>query len=448
MLFDLSMQQKDAADKIGIWFKEQEECLFGKPTDTSIKIAVGADGKRHFEIEDDFDNPILPPSGKMSKPIFRLFGYAGTGKTTTIKAMMEINGLKDAVYFGAYTGKAAMVMRKTGLPAQTIHSMIYQPVPPNRDECDKLSIAIKLCDDPIEKQQLKAQLKEKSGVHFVRRTKSESVLKRARLIVLDECSMVNDVMLGDLLSFNVPMLVLGDPGQLPPIDGEGALTREKPDVMFTEIHRQARGNPIIDFATRARNKIYIPKIQLGNSAHVAQGSLSSEKVLSFDQIICGKNLTKMKLNQRVRGLRGYEGIYPVVGEKLICLKNNAEDGLYNGLMCEVVRVGDMLDTGLQLWIKKETDSEDDDPTLVTALRAHFELYQDKDALESVRWWDRDGVDEFDFGYAITVHKSQGSQWENVLLWDDAMFKGWNVKDRPKWLYTGITRAIETITIAS
>lgn len=419
-MLELSNGQKLAAEEIKEWFSEQEACLHGE----------------------------LTVSNKMVRPIFRLFGYAGTGKTTTIRTIMEMMDITKETRFAAYTGKAAMVMRKTGLPAQTIHSLIYEPVSPNQDECNKLLAAVKAETDEVQKQLLKAELKEKSKVHFIKRSKSNSDLRKTRLLVLDECSMVNAVMLGDLLSFDVPMLVLGDPGQLPPIEGEGALIKVKPDVMLTEIHRQAKLSPIIDFATRARNGIYIPKITMGTSSHCEMGALATERVLSFDQIICGKNDTRRKLNQRIRGLKGFEGMFPVMGEKLICLKNNAEDGLFNGMLCTVTKVGELLDTSIELWINRETDYEGDPPIKVKALRAHFESYQDKNALENVKWWEKDGVDEFDFGYAITVHKAQGSQWEHVLLWDDKMFMGWNRKDRPKWMYTGITRAMESITIAS
>lgn len=382
-------------------------------------------------------------------PIFRLFGYAGTGKTTTIRHIIKQLGLTSSVVFGAYTGKAAMVMRKHGLPAQTIHSMIYVPVMPDKDECNRLQKALQTSIDPDEKLRLRKELKEAGQVHFALRAHEDSVLHNTSLLVLDECSMVNDEMLNDLLSWEVPILSLGDPGQLPPIDGEGALTREKPDFLLTEIHRQALDNPIIDFATRARNGIFIPKIALGGSKHVAQSMLTTEQVLSYDQILCGKNDTRKKLNTRIRGLRGVtNNIYPEVGDKLICLKNDAEEGLFNGMMCEVIEVGDLLDTSIELRIYRETDDrEESDPITVRALRAHFDAYQDKEALDNVKWWERSDTQEFDFGYAITVHKSQGSQWDNVLLWDDKFFV-WDRVERKRWLYTGITRAVENVTIAS
>lgn len=383
-----------------------------------------------------------------ARPIFRLFGYAGTGKTTTIRYIIAQLGLERNVIFGAYTGKAAMVMRKHGLPGQTIHSMIYLPVPPDKDKCRTLQNQLLTATDPDTKLRLRKELKEAGQVHFARRAMEDSVLDNASLVVLDECSMVNDEMLDDLLSFEVPILCLGDPGQLPPIDGEGALTRETPDFMLTEIHRQALDNPIIDFANRARQGIFIPRIMLGGSKHTSAAAISTEEVLSYDQILTGKNDTRKKLNARIRGLKGFTGLYPVIGDKLICLKNNAEDGLFNGMMCEVMGVGEMLDTSIELKIYRETDDRSSsDPIVVKALRAHFEAYQDKTVLDNVKWWERSDTDEFDFGYVITVHKSQGSQWDNVLLWDDKFFV-WDRKERKRWLYTGITRAVENVTIAS
>lgn len=409
---ELFPQQQQAADKITEWYN----------------------GHRNNALGDN--------------PIFRLFGYAGTGKTTTIRHIIEQLGIRSTTIFGAYTGKAAMVMRKHGLPATTIHSMIYTPVPPDKEECNKLQKQLQSATDVDEKNRLRKELKEKGKVHFELREKENSVLDNANLIVLDECSMVNDEMLEDLLSFDVPILVLGDPGQLPPIEGEGALTRVSPDFLLTEIHRQALDNPIIDFANRARQGIFIPKIKLGTSSHVIQGGMQSDEVLSFDQILCGKNATRQKLNQRLRQLKGFDDIYPVVGDKLICLKNDAEHGLFNGMLCEVVGRKELFDTSIELEIYRETDDRDEaDPITVRALRAVFESYHDKDAMDNVKWWERSNTNEFDFGYAITVHKAQGSQWDKVLLWDDKFFV-WDRKERKRWLYTGITRAVESVTIAS
>lgn len=384
------------------------------------------------------------------KPIWRLFGFAGTGKTTTIRAIIAELGLEMGtdVLFAAFTGKAALVMQRNGLPGRTIHSLIYVPKEPDKKKCDELHKQLKSCDDPDEKKRLRKDLTEASKVSFHLRAAEESALTDARLLVLDECSMVNDDMLADLLKFNVPMLVLGDPGQLPPVHGEGALIRDAPDMTLTEIHRQAEGDPIIDFATRARNGIYIAKMKRGESAHVDRDKLSPFEVLKFDQILTGKNATRTMLNQRIRTLKGFEDNYPVVGDKLICLRNDAEKGLMNGLICEVIKVGDLLDVSIELTIRLEPVPGMPVQELeVRALRAIFDSYWDKEAMDNVKPWDRANANDFDFGYAITVHKSQGSQWDKVLLWDDG-FLVWKKPERAKWLYTGITRAVSSIVIAS
>lgn len=407
--FDLSSQQLAAKDAITEWFEAGEES------------------------------------------IFRLFGYAGTGKTTTIRSLISDLDLimgKD-VLFGAFTGKAAMVMRKTGLPARTIHSLIYKPVEPNKEVCEKLQKELKNESDPDEKKRIRKELNDKSKVQFFLRNEDETELTNAQLLVLDECSMVGEDMLRDLLTFKVPLLVLGDPGQLPPIEGEGALTGAKPNIMLTEIHRQAAGNPIIDLATRARNGIYIPFMKLGSSGHIRKDMMQDEEVLAFDQILVGKNATRKMLNQNIRKLKGFISPYPVAGEKLICLKNDMNvpgGGLFNGMICTVESVGELLETSIELTIRRETDPANFPPVTIRALRAHFDSYFDKEALDNVKWWERADTNEFDFGYAITVHKAQGSQWENILVYDDK-FLVWKRDDRKRWMYTAITRAVESVTIA-
>jgi exodeoxyribonuclease-5 len=148
--------------------------------------------------------------------VFRVDGYAGTGKTTIIRHAIAAPGIENVCY-AAYTGKAASVMNRKGIPATTIHRLLYHPV---EDEEE----------DP----------KTKKKVKVVRwRMKMASEAAGADLIVLDEVSMVNGKLARDLTSFGRPILVLGDPGQLPPINGDGAFMTGAPDVLLTQIHRQA-----------------------------------------------------------------------------------------------------------------------------------------------------------------------------------------------------------------
>src|SRR5215831_15806422 len=145
--------------------------------------------------------------------IFRLFGYAGTGKTTLAKHIAE--GVEGKVLFAAFTGKAALVMRSKGCSgASTIHSLIYKPPETNEE-----TPTFELWDN--------------------------APASKARLIVIDECSMVDAELGRDLLSFGTPLLVLGDPAQLPPVQGAGFFTAGEPDAMLTEVHRQAENDPIV-----------------------------------------------------------------------------------------------------------------------------------------------------------------------------------------------------------
>src|SRR3954471_10950918 len=155
--------------------------------------------------------------------IFRLFGYAGTGKTTLAKHIAE--NVDDKVLFAAFTGKAALVMRSKGCHgAATIHSLIYKTL-----ESGAEVPSFELWDD--------------------------APASKAKLIVIDECSMVDAELGRDLMSFDVPVLVLGDPAQLPPIQGGGFFTEVEPDVLLTEVHRQAQDDPIVRLSMDIRTGI-------------------------------------------------------------------------------------------------------------------------------------------------------------------------------------------------
>ena len=165
------------------------------------------------------------PGSNGTPPVFRLFGYAGTGKTTLARHLAE--HADGEVKFAAFTGKAASVMRGKGCQgASTIHSLIYRA----RESGEEIP-SFDLWD--------------------------EAPASKAELIVIDECSMVDAELGRDLLSFGVPLLVLGDPAQLPPIQGGGFFTEAEPDAMLTEVHRQAADNPIIRLSMDIRAGEYL-----------------------------------------------------------------------------------------------------------------------------------------------------------------------------------------------
>lgn len=268
-------------------------------------------------------------------PIFKIFGYAGTGKTTIVSEIVK--DIEGPILYGAYTGKAAEVMNSHGMNAATIHSLIYKPIPPSKLLQDGYRDQLKsTTHSPQRRAELETSLAEVSKLRFVLNPNSR--LYGTSLLVLDECSMIDEPMLKDLLSFNVPLLVLGDPGQLPPIKGTGALVNGKPDVMLTEIHRQAKGDPIIDLGWKARTGHAIEHGSYGESEVMSLKDMNSRVPMQMDQVLTGKNESRRTWNQAMRTLMHLSGTMPQVGEKLICLRNHPEIGLNNGTLCTVLEV--------------------------------------------------------------------------------------------------------------
>ena len=136
----------------------------------------------------------------------------------------------------------------------------------------------------------------------------------------------------------------------------------------------------------------------------------------------------------MRLLLGFDHMYPLAGDRLVCLRNNHDLGLLNGAIFNVENPGTIDDDLVSMSVTPEDGGESLD---VIAHAFHF------NGGEEPAFYDRKNGDEFDYGYALTVHKAQGSQWDDVLLFDESYcFRA----DRWRWLYTGITRAAERITI--
>lgn len=349
--------------------------------------------------------------------IFRLFGYAGTGKTTLARYFAE--HVDGDVQFAAFTGKAAQVLRSKGASnARTIHSLIYRPKG----------------EEAVED--------ETTGKTMISPTFSlnrQSPIAKAKLVIIDECSMVDEQLGRDLLSFGTPILVLGDPGQLPPISGGGFFTEHEPDFLLTEIHRQARDNAIIRLALDAREGREIGYGDYGEARVISRAEVNSEIVTVADQVLVGTNRTRRRYNQRLRELRGFDALYPQAGDKLVCLRNDPAKGLLNGSLWKVMTSSkETVKPGINLLVTPEDDDPDRGVAKIKLLKAAFE---EPDA--DIPWQTKKRYDDFDYGYALTVHKAQGSQWDDVVLFDESFaFRD----TRARWLYTAITRAAERLTI--
>lgn len=335
--------------------------------------------------------------------VFRLFGYAGAGKTTLARHFADHAG--GDVAFAAFTGKAAHVMRQKGCAdATTIHSLIYRPSA--ADDEGEPSFALR----------------------------HDAPASEADLIIIDECSMVDEDLGRDLLSFNKPVLVLGDPAQLPPVKGGGFFTDAEPDFMLTEIHRQAADNPIIRLSMAIREGGVFEETSDACRV-ISRNDISTDEIMAADQILVGANKTRKRYNDRLRDLHGFKDPSPEAGEKLVCLRNNKKKGLLNGGIWTVARR--MSPRGARVRFSV-TPEEGGKAVTVSVPRGFF-----IEGPQSVPWTQRKSADEFDYGYALTVHKAQGSQWDNVVLFDESfMFR----EHASQWLYTGVTRAAQRLTL--
>lgn len=331
-----------------------------------------------------------------------LGGFAGTGKTTIIKELLEAVQQKYRPIVMALTGKACSVLLKKGVsPVQTIHSTIY--------------------DTYISKGKPVFTLRSSIPFNF---------------FIIDEASMVNNEIYKDLKSFRFPMLFVGDHGQLEPI-GDNPMLMKSPQVKLEKIHRQAEGNPIITYAHKLRQKHW-PKITDTIVQMTPKKQITKETLTGVDQIICGKNKTRVQINKECRNLLGYPKDTPVVGDKVICLKNNRKFGIYNGLQGVILEITQVNSNGI--------DSTFMRIALDGGGEFYGEIHPDQFNLEKGFPEDADWKSDetyWDYAYAVTCHKSQGSEWNKVLVIEEYL----PVWDMAKWRYTAATRASEELIYA-
>lgn len=350
---------------------------------------------------------------KGNKQIFRLFGYAGTGKTTLAKYFAQDI---EYVFFAAFTGKAAQVLREKGAKdAKTIHSLIYYQSGEDEDGSD---------------------LTQKSSPRFI--LNKNSKVASSNLIVVDECSMVNEQLGLDLMSFQKPILVLGDPAQLPPPSSCGFFTKEDPDFLLKTIFRQEADNPILSFATDVREGKNWDYGHYGDLKIIPKRELTKDIVLNADQILVGRNKTRDSWNRRLRELKGFKTQLPEIDDKLVCLANDHKKGLLNGSLWRVINTSfSGNEKKLSLYIASEDNEKE--KRKIKILKKAFQ-----EPANFISKHEKTGCNDFDFGYALTVHKAQGSQWDNVVLLDESPCFSEHARS---WLYTGITRAAKRLIVA-
>jgi exodeoxyribonuclease-5 len=365
-----------------------------------------------------------------SSPYLTLGGYAGTGKSTLIaylRIKLRESDEEARVAFCAYTGKAARVLAerlreqkvaRRRDSVSTIHSLIYT----TREEAGG-----------------PPRWERKDALDF-------------DLVIVDEASMVDETIWRDLLSFGVPVLAVGDHGQLPPVGSSFNLMAE-PQLRLEKIWRQAEDSAIIEVATQARTSGLMSVGSFGAGVRkldAAQGEtaqLVQELIEGWKpelMVLCGFNQTRLRLNQAVRQATGAESPEPRVGDRVVCLRNNRVSRVYNGMLGTIAAIRPADDDPERAWYEAEIELEGEDYRYFgKLLRSQF------GAAETVREVpglpDGERGDLWDFGYALTVHKAQGSQARNVLVFEE---RSRHMDDEAwrRWLYTAVTRAQVELTI--
>jgi exodeoxyribonuclease V len=358
-------------------------------------------------------------SHRSALPVFLMAGAAGCGKSTLISQLK--NYLPPiSISYCTFTGKASTVLRRKmsefGISddqVSTIHSLMYKPIL-----------------DPVTGE--------------VTGWRKNSTLN-CDLIVVDEASMVPKELYDDLTSYKIPILFVGDHYQLPPVSKFDFNLMSNPFVKLEKPHRFAENSPIIKVATMIRSGDKVPYGIFGNT--VSKRRMSSitdqEKNLFFQSeelkngqsiILCGFNKTRVKLNKSIREKFGYTGLLNY-GERIICLKNNNKTNipLYNGEIGTVKHVAKEYSKFLKIHVEMDGYSS----------QFNGLAFKDVFSSEKPELYGRERkIQCFDYGYAISTHKSQGSQWKRVCVFEEEC----PLWEHNRWLYTAVTRAESELLI--
>ena len=437
-------------------------------------------------------------SGRAHEVPYILQGYAGTGKTTLIRIVL--NRLRiplSRIALCAPTNRAAKVLaNKTGLYTQTNHKLIYVTISEEinyqreklriweearsfnqlgealivqsgqdlRSEYDALldrdglafdeSEFKKFCAereetilkfeglelpaDPLARQEIFEKIKgERMMEHKktirdlmaedlpVRKKEPMELIEKYDLLVIDESSMVNETIGKDIVSFGIPVIFIGDPFQLPPVKAKPYWGDMKPQTVLTRIERQKGVGAGIPLAGEKLRKG--GEIARNESLHIhPRNSLANEDWLATDQIICGTHKTRERLCRFVRDKLGHSTAYPQAGEKVVAVFNDKKRGIMNGELY-TVRKSELTRSGSVT----RMDIEDPYGRVITNVDAWTRGFAGRSQTDYLD----DSFGKFWWGYAITCHQSQGSEWKEIIVCDD-----WPGDGHDRWLYTAITRA--------
>ena len=356
------------------------------------------------------------------EPYTVIAGVAGAGKTTLVKFIIDaLNLPQDKVVYIAYTGRASLILRNKGcFNAITAHKLLYH-----------------------------AKEKPDGTYEFIPKNRLDYDYK---MIVLDEASMLPDDMYQLLLSHKVHVLALGDKEQIPPVSGNSTIL-DNPHVVLDEIVRQALDSPIIRLSVDIRNGKYLEYGGPKECRVMPSNKVSDKLLIGADQVLCGKNITRHCLNERLRKIKFGDQYtaQPIEGDKVICLKNewgvigsNGEP-LVNGVIGTISNI--RFKEGRLYKTEMIADFTSDNGGFYKDLKMDYKIFTEKETTVNKDNWmmfpKNERAYEFDFAGAITIHKSQGSQFEKVIVYDEWLG---DAEFHRKLLYTGITRASKMLVV--
>lgn len=363
-------------------------------------------------------------------------GYAGTGKSTLVRFIIQALDVdENDVCYCAFTGKAAEVLRKKGNKnACTLHKLLYESIP-------------------------------KPDGGFIRKPKPSIGYK---IVVVDEISMAPKTLINLLFTHDVYVICLGDPGQLPPIEkDEDNHLLDHPHVFLDEIMRQAQESEIIQLTMKIRNNESIDYYD-GKEVKIIPYSQLNTGVLQWgDQILTATNAKRQTINNQMRQLLNYPN-HPVDGDKMICLKNYWEDFSVDGDPLINGTIG-ILQNSFQTWreIPRFVQSnirkfdvlvgdlvvpETNDVYQMTEMDRQMIITGEKCCGWQLSYklgklrprYGEIVPKEFTYAYAITTHKSQGSEWPKVVVLEEKF--PFDKVEHARWLYTACTRSSEKLVL--
>ena len=365
-------------------------------------------------------------------------GYAGTGKSTLVKfivnALPGVNPEEDVIYT-SFTGKATQVLAKKGNKnTSTLHRLLFKSAP----RPDGTFVRI-----PVPKINYK-------------------------VVIVDEISMVPKELMSKLISYDIHIIGLGDPFQLPPVEkNEDNHLLDHPHIFLDEIMRQAAESEIIQLTMKIRNGEPIPYFKGKEVQVIPKEELSTGMLMWADQILVATNNTRVAINNRMRDLLG-RGDKPEDGDKVICCRNywdkisDQEMSLINGT------IGTIKNSYSSFSVIPGFLTTERTPRRIETLSADFigdsgedygSLIMDKQMIlkgtKTLDWKTEYKVGkhikycsliplEFAYAYAITCHKAQGSEWDKVLVIEENF--PFDKEEHARWLYTACTRSSEKLVL--